>query len=75
MIEFLEQPYKATNTQSGFEVLVHGFVILPDGLHAICVSEEGVLSTTPLDSGSITLEWRYKRGRGWFSLGDVGPED
>ena len=82
MIEFLDKPYKATDKQSGFEILVHGFVILSERvgginterLHAMCVLEEGVLTTIPVDNHSIILDWRYTRERGWFSIDDPEPE-
>lgn len=71
MITWLDQPFKATNTADGFEVLVHGFFIgEPFGLTAICVSEEGVLHEITVSTGAIALDWRFKRGKGWYSIDD-----
>lgn len=81
MIEFLEVPYAGTNTKDGFEILIHGFVLIPitigavttHELHAILINEEGVLHTLPVEGGAIATDWRYTRGRGWHALTDTGP--
>ena len=73
MIEWLDTPFKGTNKADGFETLVHGFAAsMIQGstkeIQAICVDQEGQLYATNLSN--IVVDWRYKRGKGWFSIDD-----
>lgn len=71
MIEWLDTPFKGTNKRTGFETLVHGFFIT-DEIYAITVDEDGFLGAEELPN--ISLDWRFKRGKGWFSIDDPEPE-
>lgn len=80
MITFLETPYRATNRKTGFEILVHGFVLrqafterrmMGDELFALCVDEDGVLHEVRVADGSVVIDWRFDRKQGWHQLEDV----
>jgi hypothetical protein len=74
VITWLDQPFKGTNKATGFETLVHAFYLEP-GTNipmAICVGEDGELYYSVIHV--ITLDWRFKRGKGWHSIDEPEPD-
>jgi hypothetical protein len=65
VIEWFDKPYAGTDVD-GFEVLIHGLVVdaREPSLWAIVVAPEGDLRMVP--HGSIKMDWRWTRERGWF---------
>jgi hypothetical protein len=75
MFQWFADPLFATDSGNGFEILVHGLVVMTkvgdiQVVQALCVDEAGYLHTIPVESGRIRLTYRYKRGEGWDTIKD-----